>query len=433
MAFVRQILFVILVLSQCGVIAANDDVNFDEWFDNKTLRVDYIFAGDSATQELSLDELLCLQTWAGRRHNLDSLSVAGNGQIVMRDSLTRKVIYRTSFSSLFQEWQSTEEATRLRRSFENVFLLPMPKRAAELSVTLFDTHRKPLARLNHYVNPKDILIRNLSNAPKHEYKYIWRGGSPDTCIDVAVVAEGYTVSEMNKFYERAEETAQSLFAAEPFKSYKYNFNIVALAVPSQDTGVSIPGKGIWKSTALDSHFDTFYSDRYLTTLHLKRLHDVMASVPYEHIIILANTENYGGGGILNSYTLTAADHRLFKPVVVHEFGHSFGGLADEYFYDDQYSTMYPSDTEPWEQNLTTLVNFGEKWQDMLPRATKIPTPSSNKVKDRYSKIGVYEGGGYQSKGVFRAFQDCRMKTNEAPAFCAVCQRALRRMIEFYTK
>ena len=170
MAFVRQILFVILALSQCGVIAANDDVNFDEWFDNKTLRVDYIFAGDSATQELSLDELLCLQTWAGRRHNLDSLSVAGNGQIVMRDSLTRKVIYRTSFSSLFQEWQSTEEATRLRRSFENVFLLPMPKRAAELSVTLFDTHRKPLARLNHYVNPKDILIRNLSNAPKHEYK-----------------------------------------------------------------------------------------------------------------------------------------------------------------------------------------------------------------------------------------------------------------------
>ena len=118
-----------------------------------------------------------------------------------------------------------------------------------------------------------------------------------------------------------------------------------MAVPSQDTGVSIPGKGIWKSTALDSHFDTFYSDRYLTTLHLKRLHDVMASVPYEHIIILANTENYGGGGILNSYTLTAADPFEFLPGVVHEFGHSFGGLADEYFYDDQYSTMYPSDTE----------------------------------------------------------------------------------------
>ena len=433
MAFVRQILFVILALSQCGVIAANDDVNFDEWFDNKTLRVDYIFAGDSVTQELSLDELLCLQTWAGRRHNLDSLSVAGNGQIVMRDSLTRKVIYRTSFSSLFQEWQSTEEATRLRRSFENVFLLPMPKRAAELSVTLFDTHRKPLARLNHYVNPKDILIRNLSNAPKHEYKYIWRGGSPDTCIDVAVVAEGYTVSEMNKFYERVEETAQSLFAAEPFKSYKYNFNIVALAVPSQDTGVSIPGKGIWKSTALDSHFDTFYSDRYLTTLHLKRLHDVMASVPYEHIIILANTENYGGGGILNSYTLTAADHRLFKPVVVHEFGHSFAGLADEYAYEEEQIPMYPHDIEPWEQNITTLVDFNNKWENLIKKGTPIPTPLSKDDNTIRTRVGLFEGAGYSVKGVYRGTQDCRMRTNANPEFCPVCRQAITKLIDFYTK
>ena len=414
-------------------LAANNNVDFSGWFENRTLRIDYTFAGDSATQELSLDELLSLPVWAGRRHNLDSLSVQGNGQITVRDSLSGKTIYRTSFSSLFQEWQTTEEASRLRRSFENVFLVPMPKRTVEITLTLFDTHRKPTSTLRHTVNPKDILIRKTGNAEDAESKYIWRGGNPDTCIDVAIVAEGYTAAEYDKFYSRAETAAQSLFENEPFKNCKSRFNIIAVAAESRDSGVSIPGKGVWKRTALDSHFDTFYSDRYLTTLHLKRLHDVLASVPYEHIIILANTENYGGGGILNSYTLTAADHELYKPVVVHEFGHSFGGLADEYFYDDQYATMYPPDTEPWEQNLTTLVDFGCKWKDMLPKNTKIPTPPTNKGKERFTKIGVYEGGGYQSKGVYKAFQECRMKINEAPAFCAVCQRALRRMIDFYTR
>lgn len=415
------------------MVWANDDVRFDDWFENRTLRVDYTFAGDSATQELSLAELLELPTWAGRRHNLDSLSIAGNGQIVMCDSASGTVIYRTSFSSLFQEWQTTEEAAQRRRSFENVFLLPMPKHTVNITVTLYDTHRRALATLKHPVNPKDILIRKIGTTNEVESKYIWRGGDPESCIDIAILAEGYTKDEFQKFYDRCEVAKESLFENEPFKSCKNRFNIIAVAAPSRDSGVSIPGQGIWKQTAVNSHFDTFYSDRYLTTLHLKSLHDLLASVPYEHIIVLANTENYGGGGILNSYTLTAADHKLYKPVVVHEFGHSFGGLADEYFYDDQYVTMYPSDTEPWEQNLTTLVNFESKWKDLLPKGTKIPTPASKDEKEKFTKIGVYEGGGYQSKGVYRAFLECRMKINEAPAFCKICQRALQRMIDFYTK
>ena len=211
---------------------------------------------------------------------------------------------------------------------------------------------------------------------------------------------------------------------------KDRFNVVAVALPSLESGVSIPGKGEWKNTALKSHFDTFYSDRYLTTLDLKNLHNSLIGIPYEHFIILANTDNYGGGGIYNSYTLTTAKHKLFKPVIVHEFGHSFGGLSDEYYYDDQYTNYYYPDAEPWEQNLTTLNNFAAKWEDMLPAKTKIPTPPNLKKLDQ---IGVYEGGGYQSKGVYRAFQDCRMKTNECKAFCPVCQRALRRLIDYYTQ
>ena len=151
--------------------------------------------------------------------------------------------------------------------------------------------------------------------------------------------------------------------------------------------------------------------------------------PYEHIIILANTDVYGGGGIYNSYTLTTAHHPMFKPVVVHEFGHSFGGLADEYFYEDDVMTdTYPLDVEPWEQNISTQVNFASKWKDMLPLGTPIPTPIAERKK---YPVGVYEGGGYSAKGIYRPAYDCRMKTNGYPEFCPVCQRAIRRMIEFY--
>ena len=198
----------------------------------------------------------------------------------------------------------------------------------------------------------------------------------------------------------------------------------------EDSGVSVPRKNDWKHTAFGSHFDTFYSDRYLTTCRVKSIHNALAGIPYEHIIIIANTAEYGGGGIYNSYTLTAAHHPTFKPVVVHEFGHSFAGLGDEYFYEDDVMTdTYPLNVEPWEPNITTRTDFSSKWEDMLPAATPVPTPQQ--ANGKYP-IGVYEGGGYSAKGIYRPSFDCRMRTNEYPEFCPVCQRAIRRIIEFYT-
>lgn len=185
--------------------------------------------------------------------------------------------------------------------------------------------------------------------------------------------------------------------------------------PSKDSGTSIPHDGTWLDTALGSHFDTFYSDRYLTTLNLKQLHDVLAGIPYEHIIVLVNTDNYGGGGILNSYNLSMTHHRSYKSVVVHEFGHSFAGLADEYAYENEQIPMYPNDIEPWEPNITTLKDFDSKWKDMESEGA-----------------GLHEGAGYSLKGVYRAYEDCRMRTNEHPEFCPVCQRAIERLIRFYT-
>lgn len=395
----------------------------------RTLRIDYDFSGNTREQHISVAELCSFEGWAGRAAHLDSVPLRGNGDITLTDLRTGKTLYRQSFSTLFQEWLTTEEATQTTRSFENTFLLPMPEDSAQITVRLFDFKDHVSTTFTHKVNPHDILIRQLDHLPIPPHRYLHQSGSPTEKIDVAIVAEGYTAMQTDDFYRDAQTAVESILSHEPFKSYANRFNFVAVAAASQDSDVSIPKEGLWRNTALSSHFSTFYSDRYLTTLHQRDLHNLLARIPYEHIIILANTYTYGGGGIYNAYTLTTTHHAAFRPVVVHEFGHSFGGLADEYYYDDQYENYYSSSAEPWEPNLTTLHNFAQKWQDLLPKRTPIPTPVDKKHTDR---IGVYEGGGYMSKGVYRAFPDCRMKTNECAAFCPVCQRALSRMIEFYT-
>ena len=424
----KHILMILIMAAVSSVALAQD----------QTLRIDYIFSGTDKAQEISLDEMSCFDGWAGRRVNLDKVPVRGNGQISMTDKATGKVIWRQSFSTLFQEWQTTEEATHVRKAFENVFLLPMPSAEAVVEVELYDFRGGVSASLSHNVLPSDILIRRMDPViPPH--RYLHQGGDVKDCIDVAIVAEGYTADEADKFYADAKVAMEAILAHEPFGQYQDRFNFVAVALSSEESGVSVPGKGEWKKTALSSHFNTFYMDRYLTTLRLRQMHDRLCGIPYEHIVILANTDTYGGGGIYNSYTLTTAGHVSFRPVVVHEFGHSFAGLADEYYYDDQFVEYYYPDCEPWEQNITTLFDFTSKWDDMLPKVIGIPTaPVQGNIWESFhegvgmdSMIGVYEGAGYQSKGVYRPFPDCRMKTNAVESFCPVCQRAIARMIEYH--
>ena len=407
--------------------------HYDSYFADRTLRNDFIFAGNSQIQQVFLRQMLSWEGWAGRRVNLDQVALGGNGQLTMTDCASGKVIYRTSFSSLFQEWLGEEEATRVKKGYENSFLLPFPKQPALVTVALKNAHHEVSASLTHEVRPDDILIHQRGQSRITPHRYMHKSGSMEDCIDVAILAEGYTEAEMDIFYKDAEATCEALFAHAPFDKLKDRFNIVAVASPSYDSGVSIPHQGVWKSTAMSSHFSTFYSDRYLTTSRVKSIHNWLAGIPYEHIIILANTDTYGGGGIYNSYTLTTAHHPSFKPVVVHEFGHSFGGLADEYFYSDDPSPLYPYDKEPWEPNISTLVDFDSKWKDMVPAGTPVPTPVKKDPKEIFTAVGVYEGAGYTSKGIYRPVTECRMKINEAPAFCPVCQRALERLILFYTE
>ena len=381
---------------------------FDMHFADATLRLDYVFCGDATHSAIYFHEALKCDGWAGRKHNLSEPALRGNGQIRVVDPSSGETLYVNSFSSLFQEWQSTEEAKTLQKAFQNSFLVPFPKHPVDIEVTLLDNHARQSCILRHRIDPNDILIRKMSPT---ESKMLLDSGPG--AIDIVIVSEGYSSMEKSKFYDDALRASQALFSHQPFNSVKDKFNVRAVFEPSEDSGISMPGKGEWKSTAVHSHFDTFYSSRYLTTSSMWELYDVIGSTPCEHVIVLANTSTYGGGGIFNSITLVASDHPTFARVLVHEFGHAFGGLADEYAYDEMAEIVYPSDTEPWEPNITTKVDFASKWEDMLG-----------------GTVDMYEGGGNQRQGVWRPVPDCRMRTNTYPDFCPVCTRAILRIVNY---
>lgn len=406
-----------------GLATGSSAQTFEETFTDATLRLDYTLAGNNNTQEISLAKVVETPQWAGRRVNLNAVAFAGNGTLEMRDAATGKVLYRTSFSTLFQEWQTTEEATRTRRSFEHTVLVPRPLKKVTLHLTLTDHHRKESAAFTHTLDPNDILIERRCPQRHSDFRVVQQAGAITDKIDLVYIAEGYTAAEMPQFYADVDNAVDALFSHKVFGKFRDRFNIVALGLPSAQSGVSEPSKGLWHDTPMSSHFSTLYSERYLMTERLWQMHDRLAGLPYEHIIILANTPTYGGGGIYNYYMLTSARQNLFRPVVVHEFGHSFAGLGDEYFYDDQYEQYYHKGVEPWEWNLTTLTNFNSKWADLVPDTTLRNTGT----------VGLYEGGGYQSKGVYRPANNCRMRTNEHPDFCPVCARALEYTIRFHTE
>ncbi len=427
---------------------AAEPVNFDDWFTNKTLRMDYVFSGTSETQSISFTQAYSSEGWAGRRTNLSKPQYRGNGQIKVIDPQSGKTLYCNSFSTLFQEWQSeTEEAKHVTKGFEESFNVPFPKKTVDIEICMIDPHGEISSSLRQRVDPTDILIQPIK-AGKWEVRDIWNPGDPANRVDIAFVAEGYTAAETEKFFEDANRCAGYILGHEPFASKKGQLHFVAVGVQSKDSGVSVPHDGVWKDTEFSCHYDTFYSDRYLTTSNLRRVNDALAGVPFEHVIVLINTEMYGGGGIYNNVTFAAANNVLTPIVLVHEFGHAFAGLADEYYYDE-FRPSYFADTEPWEPNITTLKDFRSKWADMVEDAN-VSIPDKIESDNHYDvrriwrtltdeqkaslnqKVGLYEGGGNMSKGVFRPVQECRMKINECENFCPVCTRSIERTIDYYS-
>ena len=407
--------------------------NFEKYFSDSTLRIDYILSGNLKSQFIAVDGMSRMPGWYGKRQNLTSYPVHGAATIDMRLAATGELIYSHTFSTLFQEWLDLDDAKLSPKAFECVELLPMPRDSVVVTVNLYNHRQQVTSSIKHKVYPTDITIVHKGegeNVP--EYVVLNEPARSDKVINIAFVAEGYTQEQMDDYLVDCKKGVEGIFGFEPYKHLRDRFRVIAVLTPSQDCGPSIPSEGVWHKTAMGSSFDTFGMARYLTTLRIKQMHDAIAGTPYEHIIVMVNTDRYGGGGIYNTLNLLMTKHKLFIEVLVHEFGHSFAGLADEYAYEGEEPNDFPLDVEPWSPNITTLTDFSSKWKDLMPSGKAIISTADEKNYDTET-IGLYEGAGCVLKGVYRPTPNCMMKTLKVPVFCAVCNRTIERIIDFYTK
>lgn len=409
-------------------LVATSTAQFGKYFENKTLRFDYYHSGSVEAEYVMPDEMALEGKWAGPRTHLIDPFDYGADKIMVYDSASENLIYTRGFSTLFVEYQATEEAKMQCGNFPESIRMPLPKKTVRLEYYSRGKDMVWIKRYEVYINPeKDDLKIKTGNAYPSET--LLKSGNPKKKLDLVILPEGYTADQMIKFKEDCERFSAYLFETDPYGKYKKKINIRAVLAPSDESGTDIPGDTVSRNTLLNSSFDTFGAERYLMTTDFKKVRDVASGVPYDQIIILVNSPKYGGGGIYNFYAITSSDDANSGFVLTHEFGHSLAGLADEYSGSGSASEdIYALDKEPWEPNITTLVDFESKWKDMLLPGTPVPTPATDEWK---GKVGVFEGAGYMAKGVYRPYIDCSMNVIKFNNFCPVCKRAIGRMIEFY--
>lgn len=417
--------FLLLLSLTIGVQA-----QFKDNFKNKTLRIDYIHSGSADVEYYEFDTLNAEKYWGGSKTNLIDKFDYGNYKFEVYDAEDNELLYSRGYSSLFREYQATPEGKTNIKAFDETVVFPYPKHAVNI---VFYSRNKDMGWDKEYIIPINPKTRDIKKNKQKKFKKskIHYSGNPNTKLDIVIIAEGYTAEEMDKFMQDCERFKGYILEAEPYIQNKDKINIWAVKAISEESGTDLPGEEIWKNTAVGTNFYTFGSERYLTTEDMKSVRDVAANAPYDQIFILVNHEKYGGGGIYNYYSLGTSDNPAGDFLFQHEFGHAFAGLGDEYYSSEvAVEDFYPLDVEPWEPNITTLAHFSSKWQNMVSHSTPVPTPATEEFENT---IGVYEGGGYVAKGVYRPYIDCTMKSVKYDAFCPVCKRAIQRMIDFYAE
>ena len=412
------------------VISFQAFASFDDWFLNKTLRIDYYHTGDSKSELYSIDQVKSEPFWGGSHVTLIDTLNYGEYYFKAFDQNTNKLIYSHGFCALFDEWQFTEEAKHTSRTFTETAVMPFPKNDVRIefySRNFMGVYEK---KFEYTVEVKNYFISAERQMTFPVYDAMI-SGDPAHKVDIVILPEGYTAAEMDKFKADCDKFTAGLFTVGPFSQNRDKFNIRGVLAPSVESGTDIPSDKVWKNTIMNSSFYTFDSERYLMTYDNKSVRNLAANAPYDQIYILVNSTKYGGGAIYNFYNCSVNSNASSAKIFVHEFGHGFAALADE--YDDgstSFNDMYPLNLEPWEPNITTLIKFETKWKGMIPANTPVPTPVEN---GSGMKLGVYEGGGYVAKGVYRPTPDCLMRTFRGNEFCPVCTAAIQKMLDFYTK
>lgn len=411
-------------------IALNSFADFNEVFHPKTLRVDYFHSGDFENESYFLDEVKIEPYWGGSHVNLIDTFYYGKYYFKLYSIKNDSLIYSRGYSSLFGEWQTTEEAKKVNRSFHETVVMPLPKTDAR--VDFFSRNKSgEFEKVFEYT----FRVTDYFISPEKKLEFpsfdVLINGQPQKKVDIVILPEGYTESEMGKFISDCQNFANVLFDFYPYSIYKEHFNIRGILSPSIESGSDVPADSIWRRTIINSSFYTFNSERYCMTYDNKSVRDLAANAPYDQIYILVNSEKYGGGAIYNYYSVSVNSNLLAAKIFVHEFGHGFAGLGDEYYNSEvAYSEFYSLDVEPWEPNLTTLVDFSKKWGHLIDKKVPVPTPAKKKY---INKTGVFEGGGYAAKGVYRPADDCLMNTFKEDVFCEACTEAIIKMIKYYSE
>jgi len=404
-------------------------VKFEDFFENKTMRIDYYHSGSAIHEYFTLDKVITENEWSGLKTSLADIFDYGNHRFLIYDSTSNKLIFSRGFSSLFAEYRNSPKGKDCG-NFSESFLMPLPKKT--VNVEFYTRNKKNEWELikAFYINPQIDIVPN-TNTYKFDTEKIKYNGEPSKKLDIAFVAEGYTKEEMGKFIKDCQKIATSLLSIEPYKKNAKKINIWAVKSVSEESGVTIPTENKFVNTVLGSSYNTFDIERYLTSTEHFKIRDAASNVPYDQIYIIVNSNTYGGGGIYNFLCMGTSDNALFDFLLWHEFGHSLSGLADEYVSDDvAFQETYPFDIEPWEPNISTLVSFENKWQQDVTKNTPIPTSDSIPKNDA---IGAFEGAGYVVKGVYRPMKDCIMRSANQKKYCTICNKAVEKAILFYAE
>jgi len=454
-------------------------VNYQKYFTPQVLRIDFFSTGNKDQETIIWDELFQEPRWAGSPNNLIDTLNLGNYLLKVYDLQTNALIFSYGFSSLFQEWQTTLEALNGGSKVIGATVrIPFPIAKIQLEILRRDAQNLFSSKIGQWIiDPQSVDIRKEDRARYDTLIVLQKNGDPAEMVDLLFLGEGYTAGESAGFAEDVWRLSEQLFSVDPFKSYRSKFNVSAIMAASKDSGVDDPNQGIFKNTPLNFSYNTFGSQRYMMSFDSKNINDLASAVPFDVLAIVVNSQVYGGGGVFNLYTDLAADEKLSGNILVHELGHSFAGLGDEYYTKDvSYQDFYPLNVEPWEPNLTILVDPASlKWKQLVEPGTPLPTPwdkekydqrnedyvqksaemrkagksnhELNKLKDNFTettnhffenhpyrnRIGAFEGAGYAFKGIYRPALECLMFSNRTLNFDQVCQKAIERRIIFLTQ